>query len=597
MLTFLRSFDLGPVQQTCRFYNDPNRIHEVVAHFEQQVYGTEFTDGIVEMVDSSGAGNNCSNSKGRNSGKNHHTRGKKNSNRNHPRKHNGNVDVDTGKGATKPFRYTLGHLRSIELAVVARVLSQPEPKTGYFVSKSWIKKTLLWLEKVNDPACQPCAPASASRKKLTKKQQRQRNRRLSDVSEPLPNANNDILCEHQNLQRSGAKAARSHRKLMDKKSWKVLRKLYPDSTQLDSVSGECLQCLMEAETARKYDQDRIEQQKLERKRPLSNPHVRRFYTRTRGIPYHCLDENQGKKTNEISSREEGREFDDNFGDDGGGKLSAADASYAMRKLSLSSPTPSCPLSSGTYVILPRAWCHQWRRYLKTGEGCMPLPPDSSALLCDAHKLALLPPHLEAFLRGETPQLFSSVKDGIHDGISSPSPVLASVAAACVVIPRSPVGVQPVLDAETINALMAAGISRTEAAKQRRVMMRLEEERDEQQQQQQVLGATDPATTPRRRESSSCNNELLDRENHVVTELVTHEEWLALQETGCWRNQISAYSLCVTVDKDRSFAFSTLPCRECDPTGLRFGSLCASMNNNNHGKPSSKTASGKNRWRK
>jgi hypothetical protein len=177
--------------------------------------------------------------------------------------------------------------------------------------------------------------------------------RLSDVSPPWPNANSDILCEHQNLQRCSAKAARSRRKLMDKQAWKVLRKLYPDSTALESVAGECIQCLMETETARKNEQDRAEKEKLERKKPLSNPSVRQFYTRNKGVPTQCLVD----QTNQI-----------------GPAVS----------------TTSCPLTAGTYVIIPRAWCHQWRRYMKTGEGTMPLPPESSALLCDAHKLALLP---------------------------------------------------------------------------------------------------------------------------------------------------------------------------------------------------------------
>lgn len=621
ILAFLRSFDLGPVQQTCRFYNDPDRIHDIVNHFVHHVYGPEYTDGIIETIDPSV--NNNNNKNGKPNGKNHNARNKKSSNHQHQRKHqrksavghnrNGGDDSDGDTGtpaaaAAAPFRYTLGHLRSIELTVVARVLSLPEPKTGYFVSKSWIKKTLLWLEKVNDPTCHPCGTPTTNdpRKKLTKKQQRQRNRRLSDVSAPWPNVNSDIICEHQNLQRSGAKAARSHRKLMDKKSWKVLRKLYPDSTQIESVSGECLQCLMEAETARKDQQDSMEHQKLERKRSLSNPHVRRFYTRTRGVPYHCLAENNNhqvrgngcgndddKTTNEGSERDD---FDNhNYGgdDDGGGKIRATDNCDARRNLSLGSSMPVCPLSGGTYVILPRAWCHQWRRYIKTGEGCMPLPPDSSALLCDAHKLPLLPPHLKAFLRGETPQLYACVKEGNQNGgFSSPSPVISSVVASSVAVPRSPVGVQPVLDIETINAFVASGLSRIEVATQRMAMMRLEEE-----QQQRVIH-NNHFGSPRESISSSvpCNNELLDRENHVVTELVTREEWLALQETGCWRNQISPYSMCVTVDKDGSFAFPTLPCRECDPTGLRFGSSCASMENI-HGKSSSKNTSGKNRWRK
>ena len=124
----------------------------------------------------------------------------------------------------------------IELNVCARVLSLPEPKTGFYVSKAWIKKTLLWLEKVNELEESSSASAAATavsssskkkgkgnsnNKKLSKKQQRQRNRRLSDVSPPWPNANADILCEHQNLQHCGAKAGRSRRKLMDKHAWKV----------------------------------------------------------------------------------------------------------------------------------------------------------------------------------------------------------------------------------------------------------------------------------------------------------------------------------------------------------------------------------------
>jgi len=341
--------------------------------------------------------------------------------------------------------------------------------------------------------------------------------------------------------------------------------------------------MMEAETARKDFRDKLEQQKLERKKPLANSHVRRFYTRTRGVPYHCLVENENaanKKTGEIeiSVHNEGNENDtnDTFTNDGGGKISAFERS---RALAPSHKGYSCPLTCGTYVILPRSWCHQWRRYIKTGEGSMPLPPESSALLCDAHKLALLPPHLEAFLGGETSQLFASVKEHRQDGVSSPSPVINSVAAASVVIPRSPVGVLPILDAETINVLMASGISRTEAAAQVTAMQQLEEEQQRQRQRFDWLsiGGGDHER-PESASSSSCNNELLDRENHVVVELVTHEEWLALQEAGCWRKQVSTYSMSVTVDRDGTFAFSTLPCRGCDPTGVRFSSSCASMRN-------------------
>jgi hypothetical protein len=450
-LSFLRAYDLSALQQTCRFYNDPNLIHSVVCYTAEHVYTPELTKDIVQP---------------------------------------GN------KGA-----YTLEHLRNIELTVVARLLSLPEPKTGFYVSKSWMRKTLLWLEKVNEPP---------PKKKLTKKQERQRARRLSDVSPPWPNVNSDILCCHQKLQRCSAKSARARRRLMDKQAWKILKKLYPDSTQVESVSGECLQCMLETETVRKTEKDIVEQAKLARKKPLSNSHVRRFYTRTRGVPNHCL---------------------------------------------VSEPsTNTCPMTSGTYFIIPRAWCHHWRRYIKTGEGSMPHPPESSAFLCDAHKHALLPPHLEAYLNGETSQLLSTIRPA--ETPMSPISPRASFTSV-------PVGVQPNMDAATVHALMAAGISQAELATQRMAMLQLEQQQE----------PRSPA--PCLELSSSTQNDMLDRENHVVVELVTEEEWAALQETGCWPKQLNQFLVSITVPPGGKFSFSTLPCRECDPTGSRF-TACAEI---------------------
>jgi hypothetical protein len=455
ILTYLRAYDISAVQLTCRFFNDADLIDGVVRHSAEHVYSPQFTQDIVKPE-------------------------------------NGNA----------PTRYTLEHLRNIELTVVARLLSLPEPKQGFYVSKSWIKKTLLWLETMNEPS------AGSSNKKLNKKQQRQRARRLSDVSPPWPDANSDILCSHQNLQRCGAKAARSRRRLMDKQAWKILKKLYPASTQLESIRGECLQCLMETETAKKSEQDRMEHEKLERKKPLAHPLVRRFYTRNRGVPSECL--------------------------------LVSDSNFS----GANSVETTCPLKSGSYVILPRAWCHHWRRYMKTGEGGMPMPPDSSALLCDAHKRALLPPHLEAFLSGKTHQLLSTVKTSPECAwIPPPSPGTV------------PVGIPPTLDIDTVNALMAAGFSQAELATQRMVMLQL---------QQQELA---PLNYPRH-ESTSLND-MLDRENHVVVELVTEDEWSGLQEIGCWPESLGQFAVKVTVRDDQSFGFSTSPCRECDPTGSRF----------------------------
>jgi len=315
---------------------------------------------------------------------------------------------------------------------------------------------------------------------------------------------------------------------------------------------------MESQTSQKNECDKLERDKLLRKQPLSNPHVRRFYTRTRGIPYHCLveDKIEGEKHDQKPKR--------------------------MSSVFTSSNDGRCPLTSGKYVILPRHWCHQWRRYMKTGDGCKPLPPDSSSLLCDAHKLALIPPHLEAFLNGETSQLFASVKQNIVSSSPASFASFSTAAATAAVVPHFPVGLaQPgrILDPDTRNALIAAGVSHIDMAAQHMAMLQLEEQQQQQQrernQQRQQEAVASPTNQPLRLESY-CNNELLDRENHAVTELVTHEEWLALQqETGCWnsKQQLLTYYMCVTVENDGTYAFSTLPCRECDPTGLRFTTPC------------------------
>ena len=118
ILTYLRAYDLSAVQLTCRFFNDSDLIDGVVRYSAEHVYSPQFTQEVVKQ-----------------------------------------------ENGTAPTMYTLEHLRTIELTVVARVLSSPEPKHGFYVSKSWVKKTLLWLEAVNEfPA------GSSSNKKKTKHQ-------------------------------------------------------------------------------------------------------------------------------------------------------------------------------------------------------------------------------------------------------------------------------------------------------------------------------------------------------------------------------------------------------------------------------------------
>jgi hypothetical protein len=193
ILTYLRAYDLVSVQLTCQSFHDRHLIHAIVHHTANHVYPPELTQGF-----------------------------------------------DTPLVAANPVGplYTYENLKNMEMLVVARVLSRPEPPTGYYVSKSWCKAALRWLEVQQE---QHQAMASKKPKKLSKKQQRLRNRRLSDASPPWPNVNSDLLCPHSNLQRCGTKASRARRRVLDKQAWKVLKRLYPDSKPLESVEGECLQ--------------------------------------------------------------------------------------------------------------------------------------------------------------------------------------------------------------------------------------------------------------------------------------------------------------------------------------------------------------------
>lgn len=155
--------------------------------------------------------------------------------------------------------------------------------------------------------------------------------------------------------------------------------------------------------------------------------------------------------------------------------------------------------------------------------------------------------------GETTQLLASVKHDITSPHASASPL-------------EPVGVRSTMDLSLINSLMAAGVPQVELSSQDLAMMQFQEELQ-----------ADVDVAPDSRRETSCNNELLDRENHVVVELVSQEEWLALQETGRWPKQVSHYSATVDIDAKGNFGFSTLPCRDCDASGLRFTS-CASVKN-------------------
>ena len=447
VLTFLRAEDLSRLQRTCSTFNDPDLICTIIDNFANVVYPPDLSAGF----DTPAIGG----------------------------------EVNTVNPNNQRMFLSYEALRNMEMLVVARILSRPEPSIskvkstcGYYVSKSWIRTTLKWLDaqaeerrqreqrRLDARAAAADAAAAAARedvaanaaspyskkgkynkhkqKKKSKKQERKNNKLSARLSKTLPpplNVNHDITCEHGFLKASGMgtvnggdrtciSTSRAKRRLLDKQAWKVLKKLYPHGAQLSSLDGECLQCTMEVETVKRNAAMRKQKLTEERKKPLSCPLVRGFYCRRSGVPKDCL----------VFEQDSGHSIGTSTGFTG--TCSTSTPSKVARKCPPSLRNGAiCPLVPGVYNILPRAWCHRWRKYIKIGEGGRPPAPDTSACLCDGHRLPLVSPHLRAFLYGQTAALMdtaasASVSSSNQEHAGMPdSPATAS--------PRSlPVGFAP-----------------------------------------------------------------------------------------------------------------------------------------------------------
>jgi len=487
-------------------------------------------------------------------------------------------------------------LRNMEMLVVARVISRPEPPVmertegTFYVSKAWCRAALRWLEVQADERRdreikrlqraeelaravdmkpnkknQHIQPNSASKLlKRSKKEQRMRSRKLSDVVAPWPDVNADIICPHYHLHHE---ASKSKRRLMDKQAWKVLKKLYPDSVQLSGMDSECIQCKLETETARKNEEMKKQKETAERKKPLECPLVRAVYSRSGGVPRHKLVH-----------------------------YTYQDQERTDEELSQLKPPPRlrfangcvCPLVPGIYHALPREWCYRWRRYIKTGEGGRPAAPDSSSCLCDAHMLPLIPPHLEHFLFGEVSALLGRNAFSACDevAVNESRNAIATLSSPNVYYP---VGYYPIYHQQqhqnqglrdnsnlnhSIAILRASGLSDVEIEAQRLAMFELEN-----QQQTTRLQQAETQAQERHRSANISNvspesirgaiNEELDRKNYIVVEILTDEEFVAFERW--WPGIHSSYALefaVVKIDQDCvEILWTTAPCRECDATGL------------------------------
>jgi len=450
-------------------------------------------------------------------------------------------------------------LHRMELLVLARALSTPEPSKlegSYIVSKSWVRDALKWLEKCENERERdvvaflgPEGKMKSKKKKPTRKE-RMRSRRLSDISPPCPDVNVGLTCHHGELALIGsARKANASRRLMDKYAFKVLRKLYPEGKAFKADQAtECLQCRMQLEMDRKAEADRKSEEEEQRKLPLSHPLIRAFYLRNKGVPLHCLVRSfdSDKALNDLKNcvpvnvgtpQKLGTETESSEGKMPSSGKAMLDGSVKVPHSIYTPPEAgiACPLVPGVYHVLPRSWCARWRRYIKNG-GERPTAPEATELLCDAHKLPLIPPHLKSFLYGKADALLSA-------------------SSSSLVVPTTEVPSN--LDEEIAAFRFAqAGFDHNHRMAPAR----------------QAL--------PRVQNSSDLNRKKLDRENHVVVEILTAEEYSALEEY--WpefhSKFVLRFAVCDEVEMRKSFiegygfveeqfmatriTWCTNPCSEC-----------------------------------
>jgi hypothetical protein len=579
VLAYLRAVDLSAVSQINRyFYSNKLLQHAIVVYCSESVYPASLTAGFADQPTVTASPSSSSVPKSAITPK----KGKPVSSRTPSASTSGSKEDTAGDVSAlspHPHLYTFEHLRNMELLVVARVLNSPEPVTGYVVSKSWCKTALRWLEDQqerryhNMDHLKTKSSSSSSGKKKTKKQLRKQQceKQGSKVPPPPANVNSDITCEHDQLQHyTSIRSARARRRLLDKQAWKILKALYPESTCLPSSSATCLQCQAEACQAQKAAADELEAAKQRRKLPLQNPVLRRVYTRTRGVPEQCLRDRRNVVVGSVTAAEENN---DEMLDC---KMSASSSVHSKESLEAGEddhpgmyPT-NCPLMDGTYYILPRSWCHGWRRFMKTGESGSTsstekfAPPDAAGLLCDAHRMALLPPHLESFLYGETSVLLGS-STSTQSSLAVESDDNPSPAAFL------PVGQGPTQ--ESILAMRSLGLNEQEIVLQLSAMRNIEARQRQLQRQVPVNNNNNVAE-----ETTVSRNELLDRENHSVVEILSQDEFKALE--ACWPGttvfglRFNVQSIVKSVgngnELSRQFAvnFCTPICRSCDPSGRR-----------------------------
>jgi hypothetical protein len=274
---------------------------------------------------------------------------------------------------------------------------QPLPGKGYWISSSWLANAKKYFEALTLPELAPNPKISPQKRRQAKIRQR----RGSDCLPPWPAMNADLVCCHGQL--ALAKVPKARRRAIDTRSWFLLRRYYGQGPQFKcSTSFECGCCLNEEEEAKATAAERREVTILTRRGDYLPASLSALAVRKSGVPHHCLT-----TANLVAI------VGDTSSDDEVMMAPVALQEELLYGSNTNSYDQVRPLIAGLYNLVPRDWLRQWRRYVKDPNLAALPPLDCTRLLCHAHGLLLVPPHVEEYLLGLKRSLLSGL--GSYEG--------------------------------------------------------------------------------------------------------------------------------------------------------------------------------------
>lgn len=304
----------------------------------------------------------------------------------------------------------------IKSLLTALTSSQPLTGKGYWISTSWVTNARKYYESLTLPD----NFLTTKGKPVSKKQIKIRQRRGSDALPPWPAINAEITCSHGCL--AASKLTKSKRKLIDQKSWKMLRRFYHLGHEFKSPrTPECSECIAEEDARNLAASERKEENSRLHQLP---PELLALYNRRSGVPSHLvrrksLDELNGslssspqQESSIVKFIDESDYLDFELTEE---DLMAISLGYPASSMMTMDSTPrEIPLAPGIYVVLPRKWLVGWRQFTKDSSNSHLFQLDSTCFLCPAHNRLVVPPHLDEYLRGYRKYLLGGL--GTYPGI-------------------------------------------------------------------------------------------------------------------------------------------------------------------------------------